>query len=252
MPAARSSLHPVPVGRPRSRRTVSGRFFAPGRSKLRDTQSLSRRSRRGADSMHARFYNPQTGRFLSTDPADSAIPTQPQSWNKYGYVLGNPLRMVDPDGQVPLLVLVPVAVVGGLLFGAEAANAPESPDAPTIKSTDGMKAIAASSVMIATAAFIAEKLGGGSNDNGRPGVPEGESSRDADVRGLEKQLEAHERELEEFKKDPDRFDNKGFLKDAESPEQRQKIIDGRIRNLERQTENFRRQIEEKRRKPPAT
>lgn len=202
--------------------------------------------------MHARFYNPQVGRFLSTDPADSAIPASPQSWNKYGYALGNPVNVLDPDGQVPILVFVAAGVVGGLIFGAEAANAPESPDAPTIKSTDGMKAIAASSVVIATAAFIAEKLGGGSNDNGPPGVREGESSRDANVRGLEEQLAAHERKLEEYKKDPHKFDNKGFLRDAKSPEQRQRIIDGRVRNLERQIEDYRRQIEEKRRKPPAT
>lgn len=123
------------------------------------------------DYMHARFYNPQVGRFLSTDPVDSAIPTSPQSWNKYGYALGNPVNVIDPDGQVPILAFVAAGVVGGLIFGAEAASDPESADAPTIKSTDGMKAFAASSVVIATAAFIAEKLGVEVTTTGRPKYP---------------------------------------------------------------------------------
>lgn len=63
------------------------------------------------------------------------------------------------------------------------------------------------------------------------------------TKGLQKQLESHLKKLDDYKANPDQFDNKGFLKDA-SPELRQKIIDGRIRNLEKQIENFRRQIEQ--------
>jgi RHS repeat-associated protein len=52
------------------------------------------------DYMHGRHYNPQLGRFLSTDPAkDSAKPSMPQSWNRYAYAEGNPLKYIDPDGQ---------------------------------------------------------------------------------------------------------------------------------------------------------
>lgn len=50
------------------------------------------------DYMHARFYSPLSGRFLSLDPAP-ADSTAPQSWNAYNYVLGNPIRYIDPDGQ---------------------------------------------------------------------------------------------------------------------------------------------------------
>jgi hypothetical protein len=40
------------------------------------------------------------GRWLSPDPAglSAADPTNPQSWNRYAYVLNNPLRNVDPLG----------------------------------------------------------------------------------------------------------------------------------------------------------
>jgi RHS repeat-associated protein len=48
----------------------------------------------------ARKYPANQGRWLSPDPAGlSAVnPSSPQSWNRYTYVLNNPLSMVDPLG----------------------------------------------------------------------------------------------------------------------------------------------------------
>ena len=45
----------------------------------------------------ARFYDLALGRFAS---ADSIVPEpgNPQALNRYAYVLGNPLRYVDPSG----------------------------------------------------------------------------------------------------------------------------------------------------------
>ena len=47
----------------------------------------------------ARAYSPVLGRFLS---ADTLVPSpgNPQSLNRYSYVLGNPLRYVDPTGHM--------------------------------------------------------------------------------------------------------------------------------------------------------
>jgi len=47
--------------------------------------------------MHARYYNPNLGRFLSVDPVGGTVGIS-QSWNRYGYVLNNPLNLVDPFG----------------------------------------------------------------------------------------------------------------------------------------------------------
>ena len=53
------------------------------------------------DSMHARHYNPMLGRFLSVDPLlDLEKATrQPQMWNRYAYVVNNPVLHTDPDGR---------------------------------------------------------------------------------------------------------------------------------------------------------
>ncbi len=49
------------------------------------------------DYMHARYYSPLVGRFLSFDPVDGD-PGQPLSWNHYAYTLGNPVNYTDPYG----------------------------------------------------------------------------------------------------------------------------------------------------------
>ncbi|HEX6900065.1 MAG TPA: RHS repeat-associated core domain-containing protein [Thermoanaerobaculia bacterium] len=50
------------------------------------------------DYMHARHCSPVTGRFLSVDPV-LGRPKHPQSWNRYSYVIGSPLKYIDPDGR---------------------------------------------------------------------------------------------------------------------------------------------------------
>ncbi|HSS99440.1 MAG TPA: RHS repeat-associated core domain-containing protein [Terriglobales bacterium] len=48
-----------------------------------------------------RKYNPVQGRWLSPDPIGLAAvnPSSPQSWNRYAYVVNNPLALVDPFGD---------------------------------------------------------------------------------------------------------------------------------------------------------
>jgi RHS repeat-associated protein len=54
------------------------------------------------DYMHARYYDPNGGRFLSVDPvlALRRAMHNPQGWNRYSYVQNNPINRIDPDGRL--------------------------------------------------------------------------------------------------------------------------------------------------------
>lgn len=53
------------------------------------------------DYMHARHYSPYLGRFLRVDPASESVGlVTPQSWDAYSYSRSNPLKYVDPDGEI--------------------------------------------------------------------------------------------------------------------------------------------------------
>ena len=55
------------------------------------------------DYFKARYMSAPQGRFLSPDPLlNSGRPWLPQSWNRYAYVMNNPLRFVDSDGLYEL------------------------------------------------------------------------------------------------------------------------------------------------------
>jgi len=48
--------------------------------------------------LRARYYNPNTGRFMSRDSLDGD-PTDPQSLHKYLYAGGDPVNRIDPSGR---------------------------------------------------------------------------------------------------------------------------------------------------------
>jgi RHS repeat-associated protein len=61
----------------------------------------------------ARYYDPDTGRFLNQDPFEGLIDTPP-SLHKYLYAYGNPTSYVDPDGKIVwFAVIAYVAYSGG-------------------------------------------------------------------------------------------------------------------------------------------
>jgi RHS repeat-associated protein len=80
--------------------------------KERDTES-------GNDYFGARYYSSAMGRWLSPDPGKLTMKhlANPQKWNKYNYVLNNPLTMFDPDGQaevtIQLRAYIPQASMAG-------------------------------------------------------------------------------------------------------------------------------------------
>lgn len=66
--------------------------------------------------MNGRLYDAHIGRFLQADPVvgDSL---DLQTFNRYSYVMNNPLNMTDPSGECPVCIAVTVA-----LFSAAAAE----------------------------------------------------------------------------------------------------------------------------------
>ena len=72
--------------------------------------------------MNGRIYDPILGRMLSPDRF-VPDPLSTQGYNRYAYVLNNPLRYSDPSGDLPVIVGVAIgAVVGGYIGGAVANN----------------------------------------------------------------------------------------------------------------------------------
>jgi RHS repeat-associated protein len=58
---------------------------------------------------NARYYDARIGRFVSLDPLEGDI-MNPQSLNKYAYVMNNPMKYVDPSGEFAFLAfLIPAA-----------------------------------------------------------------------------------------------------------------------------------------------
>lgn len=51
--------------------------------------------------VRARYYNPQTGRFMSRDPED-ANPFDPKTLHRYLYAGGDPVNATDPTGRLVL------------------------------------------------------------------------------------------------------------------------------------------------------
>jgi RHS repeat-associated protein len=80
-----------PDGRPASSTSVT---LQPGHREYTGHETIPQM---GLVNMNGRVYDPAIGRFLSPDPTVQSA-TDLQSYNRYSYVLNNPMRSVDPTG----------------------------------------------------------------------------------------------------------------------------------------------------------
>lgn len=63
--------------------------------------SYERDNETDLDFAEARYYSKNHGRFTTIDPElQSMKAVIPQSWNRYTYVLNNPILFIDPNGEV--------------------------------------------------------------------------------------------------------------------------------------------------------
>jgi RHS repeat-associated protein len=63
----------------------------------------------------ARYYNPNTGRFMSRDPEDGKA-TDPASLHKYLYADGDPVNGLDRTGKADLYEWAAVAAITYVVF----------------------------------------------------------------------------------------------------------------------------------------
>ncbi len=82
-------------------RTTGMGFSNAGDTNRKKFTGYERDNETGLDFAQARYYSNTQGRFTSPDPLmASATAADPQTWNRYVYVVNNPLKFVDPSGMI--------------------------------------------------------------------------------------------------------------------------------------------------------
>lgn len=70
--------------------------------------------------LRARYMNPETGAFLTTDPVRGVVGNS-MSWNPYPYAFGNPVNYTDPSGEFPWLAAMADVAVNAAMGAATGA-----------------------------------------------------------------------------------------------------------------------------------
>ena len=76
-----------------------GQIFAGGTGDIYQFTGKERDAESGLDYFGARYFASSMGRFLRPDPISGTL-ANPQSLNRYVYVLNNPLVLTDPTGMI--------------------------------------------------------------------------------------------------------------------------------------------------------
>ena len=69
--------------------------------------------------LNTRYYDPETGRFISQDDVSYLDPEHINGLNLYAYCGNNPVMNVDPNGQslIAILIILAVATIIGAVVG---------------------------------------------------------------------------------------------------------------------------------------
>lgn len=66
--------------------------------------------------LQSRYYNPEIQRFISLDDISYLDPSQSTGLNLYAYTGNNPVMLVDPSGNFPILTILTITAFIGLGF----------------------------------------------------------------------------------------------------------------------------------------
>ena len=102
--------------------------------------------------MNGRLYDPVLHRFLSPDNFVQD-PFNSQNFNRYAYVLNNPLMYTDPSGEIIPFVIIGAAVIGAYI-GGSMANGTWNPTKWNWKSGDTWLGIVGGGALGAGSAFV--------------------------------------------------------------------------------------------------
>ncbi|HKV38173.1 MAG TPA: RHS repeat-associated core domain-containing protein, partial [Blastocatellia bacterium] len=85
-------------------------FAESGSQEKHHFTSYERDGETGLDYANRRVYSSASARFQWVDPySTSGTATDPQTWNRYAYVMGDPVNSADPSGMATIDKLLPTA-----------------------------------------------------------------------------------------------------------------------------------------------
>ncbi len=229
----------------------------------------------GLDFAQSRYYSPMHGRFTSPDefkggpdelfdfeedasdnPTFYADLKNPQSLNKYQYGYNNPYKYNDPTGHCPLCVAAVAAAI--FIIANPDTIGPRQPqttaevigDVAGILPIPGTKlvggAIARAIIGGATKTVVKQTTKQVVKESVKQTTKQTTKQAQKSVRSIQKQIAKHKQKLADYKKNPDKHDHQGRLRNVSS-EIRQKRIQGRINKLEKEINKFENEIEKKKR-----
>ncbi|MEK6843731.1 MAG: RHS repeat-associated core domain-containing protein, partial [Candidatus Micrarchaeota archaeon] len=140
-----------------------GEVLTDGKSKYLYT-GKEKDSESGLMYYGARYYNPGIGRFVQADSMISN-PYDPQSLNRYSYVLNNPYKFVDKKGNfaiVPALLIAGSALAGGYLAYQSTYAATGNSNAALLAGVIGGVASGASAAVVIGGSVVGAVGAGGS------------------------------------------------------------------------------------------